>query len=330
MRRYLWILLPLLIAGLFLSCGESNDPAEDADTVTDEATVADADTAELPDELVGRFVVSLIAPVEATDDTAAKPGSTSILGKVQDGPALSLVVWEQAAAVGDCILWSPRIPFCNEPCGATAACVEDDTCKDYPLAHGAGIITVTGLGDAAFTIEPVANNYMKTGLPYPAFSEGGTVTFAVPGGEVAAFTLTAKGIAPLELLSESLPLAKDTALALQWTAPGQNGLSTIYIKLDIAHHGGSSSKIECSVDDNGSFSIPATLVTSLMDLGVAGFPTVKLARNGIGAAATNYGWVELQLTSEVEKEVLIDGLISCNSTDDCPDGQTCQDDLTCK
>jgi len=76
--------------------------------------------------------------------------------------------------------------------------------------------------------------------------------------------------------------------------------------------------------------VSAALVSKLLSLGVAGFPTVKVTRQAIGATTISAGRVELVVSSLVEQGVSIDGLNSCTDSVQCPQGQTCQSDLTCK
>ncbi len=119
-------------------------------------------------------------------------------------------------------------------------------------------------------------------------------------------------------------------MALAWTPPATAGRSTVHVKLDISHHGGTRGKIECEAADTGSLTIDGALVTELLHLGVAGFPTIVVTRSASGEAALTVGRVALSLESEIEREVVIPGVISCNENADCPDGQTCQTDLRCK
>ena len=96
----------------------------------------------------------------------------------------------------------------------------------------------------------------------------------------------------------------------------------VRIVLDIAHHGGQKGEIDCEVPDTGSFSIPESLVTELVNLGVAGFPTVMISRITTGASGAAPD-VTLTVASEVERNVDT-GIASCSSDDDCPDGMTCR------
>ncbi|MDI1451610.1 hypothetical protein [Polyangium sp. 6x1] len=287
--------------------------------------------------LVGSFQVRLVAPVAATENTPATPGSTAVLGKVYDGPTLSQIIWEEAAKEGACKLSTPRVPFCNTPCGGSAACVEDDTCKDYPLAHSAGTITVKGLhteaGENGFSMDPVVNAYQPPAnvkLPYPAFAEGDVITFQASGDYFSAFALEATGIAPLALAGDKLTLESGKPVSLAWTPPTKAGSSRVYVKLDISHHGGTKGMIECDAEDTGSLEISAALLTKLLDLGVAGYPSIVVARKSTGSTTIKEGRIDLVLTSSIEEAVQIPGLTSCTSDVDCPSGQICQADLTCK
>ncbi|WP_438033478.1 hypothetical protein [Sorangium sp. So ce204] len=284
-----------------------------------------------PMKLVGAFQVRSLP--------AAEPGtgSTSVIGKIYDGPTPSQLVWEVQAEEDGCQLLTPRVPFCNEPCGGSAVCVEDDTCQPYPAAHSAGNVTVTGLnlesGEASLVMSPTANNYQPPAgvkLLYPPVDEGDVLRFEASGDFFSAFTVETKGVSPLELLSETIELKPEEPLHIEWTPPGQADIARLHVKLDISHHGGTKGMIECNVDDTGSLDVPASLVKQLLDLGVAGFPTIIVTRRSVGSTTIPAGRVDLVVSSQIERAVVIAGLTSCNDDSQCPEGQTCQSDLTCK
>jgi hypothetical protein len=319
-----------------LACSSSVTPGTTSGAGGPDAGQPDGSIGD-PNTLVGTFQVRLIAPVPATANTPGTPGNTAVLGKIFDGPTPNQIVWEEVAKEGACRLSTPRVPFCKEPCGGSAACVEDDTCQDYPLAHSAGKVTVKGLqtesGAATFTMDPIADNYQPPGsvkLLYPAFAEGDEVSVEASGDYFSAFTLTAKGVAPLMILNDTITIETDKAVTLTWTPPGQAGLSKIYVKLDISHHGGTKGMLECDTDDTGSIDLPAALLTQLVNLGVAGFPTIVVSRKAAGSTTIAPGRVDLIIASDVERGVAIPGLTSCTSDMDCPNGQTCQSNLSCK
>lgn len=293
-----------------------------SDTPTDETPVG---------ELLGTFQVKLVAPT----DSAA--GLTSILGKIYDGAQPETVIWETAATDGGCTLYTPRVPFCATPCGATAACVEDDTCQAYPTSRSVGTVKVSGVATTAgaetFTLTAVANSYQPpsgTALAYPPFEAGDEVRFEASGSDfAAAFALHAPGVAPLEVANaSSLALAASTAFALAWDA-GDEG-STVHVKLDISHHGGSKGKIECDVADTGALTLSAAMVDQLLGLGAAGYPSIIVTREAVGHAAIATGHVDLVVSSEVEAPIAVPGVTSCTEDTDCVSPATCQSDLTCR
>ncbi len=340
MRMYTSFIAYFLMFAL-ISCGNETNTDSDTDTTfagdtagNTDAAVSDADVSAAPKTVVGSFLVKLVPPVPASGTTPETPGYTSVVGKVNNGPTPQLVIWEKTAEEGACVLYTPRVPFCNTPCGGSAACVEDDTCMNYPSSANAGTVTVKGIktaeGKSEFTMESIANNYQPAvSLAYPAFAEGDAITMNAAGGTVGAFSIQAQGIAPFDLKAESYPLEAGKAIMLEWTAAEKQGVSTVHVKLDISHHGGSKGKIECDSADSGSLVLPAALLDKLSALGVAGFPTVIVTRESAGTVQTSMGTVQLIVYSEDEKAITIPGIISCNESADCPEGQTCRDDLTC-
>ncbi len=304
--------------------GGSDPDAQGPDSSTSDTT-----------PLVGTFQVSLV-PAITTGGTTA-PAYSSLLGKVYNGAPLDAIVWETAATVEGCTLRTPRVPFCATPCGSSAVCVENDMCKPYPMSQTIGTVTATGIatasGDATFTMDPIANTYQPPAsmpLAYPAFREGEKLELVSSGSAFApSFTVGTRGVAALNITNTTIALQSGTPLALTWIAPTATG-SKIHIKLDISHHGGSKGKIECDVADSGSVSIASGLITQLLGLGAAGYPTIIVTRATTGSAAIAAGRIDLVAASTVEKPVVVPGVTSCTQTDECPMGQTCQPDLTCK
>ena len=116
-------------------------------------------------------------------------------------------------------------------------------------------------------------------------------------------------------------------LLVSWVAPGVEDVSRIHLVLDVAHHGGKKGEIVCDVADTGSFEIPESLVTELVNLGLAGFPTILVTRMA-GAAGSLEPDVALTIASPIERLVNT-GVTSCTDDTECPDGTTCRVDLTC-
>jgi hypothetical protein len=287
------------------------------------------------DQLYGTFTLRLSPAAEATATTAAVAAQTSFIGFVTEGPTPVANRWVEAQSANGCTLYTPKAPFCDPACGSSAVCVSDDKCENNATPKAVGNITLKGLANGDVTMSPLGanSNYQpKAGvsLPYPPCAEGAAVSLAVEGGSYKAFELAAKCIAPLEFKGP-LKLVKGSAAKLEWTAPGDKKLARMTVRLDISHHGGSRGKIECDVEDSGSLELPADMVGKLLDLGVAGYPTVILTRALSGGAASGEPKnVQLLVQEAVERTVEIDGLLSCTENSQCPSPKTCQADLTCK
>jgi hypothetical protein len=160
--------------------------------------------------------------------------------------------------------------------------------------------------------------------PRPAIAITATGSSFTP-----AFSISATAIAPLVVTNPDRDLARDAPLDLTWTPPTGGSATEIFLKLDISHHGGSKGKIECTTADDGALTLSAAMVTELLDLGAAGFPTVILERRAVGSALTTAGRVDLMIGSEIERPVTVPGVISCDGDEDCTPPATCQSDLTC-
>jgi hypothetical protein len=103
--------------------------------------------------------------------------------------------------------------------------------------------------------------------------------------------------------------------------------SRIRISLDLAHHGGKKGEIECEVPDNGAFEIPEPLVSELVSLGLAGFPTVNVTRLS-QSNSTAPAQVSLVISASVEREV-DSGVQSCLADSSCFAPDVCRADKTC-
>ncbi len=275
-------------------------------------------------QVFGTFIVSLI-PSESI---------TTVGGKMYDGPTPSTTVWEESAREGGCRLFIPRVPFCPEPCGGSAACVEDDSCAPYPASVAVGTISVSGIGtlggSAAFTMKHINKYYQPADqLAYPPFQEGDPVVFSIPGeSAIGPFVLSSRGISPLIVLNDTITLEDGQPMNLLWTPPAIRGNSTIFVLVDISHHGGQKGKIECECEDNGSLTIPAVLIDKLKALGISGFPKIEVTRASSGFEMN--AKAALHIESKVTKYLQIPGIISCMDDSECPDGQTCQFDFQCR
>lgn len=260
---------------------------------------------------------------------------TTVSGSVRDAPAIEAVPYVPDQASGVCQLFVPEIPFCEQPCTLDQVCAPGGVCTARPKSYSLGTVTVNGLatedGSNQFSMDPIGTS-KSYGTPsgvklkYPPAAPGAELRLTTSGGEFGPFEIVGKAIGPIEgFPSEPIPLKREQPLDLTWTAaPG----TLIEAVLEIAHHGGARGKVICETEDTGALSIPAPLVTALLDLGVAGFPDVVVTRKSTSAAA-NAPRLEFIMFADASRPVAIDGLTSCNTPDDCPEGQTCGQDKAC-
>ncbi|HKY38054.1 MAG TPA: hypothetical protein VJN18_19060 [Polyangiaceae bacterium] len=287
-------------------------------------------------EVIGVFQVGIEA---ATSEV-------QVLGKVSDAPLPPNVIWEVAHEDGDCRVLTPGVPFCDPACGANI-CQPGNTCLPYPVGQGVGEVTLSGVqlmsGERELILKEVVKNYQPppgTVFAFPPFAEGDEVRVHAAGGDYPGFDLVTAAVAPLSLTSNDFALEEGKDLELTWDAAGAGASTQIHLKLDISHHGGTKGMIECRTADAGSLSVPGALLTELIGLGVAGFPTLELTRVSTASVGIGRGRVELKVSAFAGQAVTIAGFDSCtattcedpNDTDcvPCPNGLECQSDLTCK
>ncbi len=279
-------------------------------------------------ELYGAFNVTLVPAMPDTMSAAM----TSIIGRVRDGVTPEPSVWKLEKEQDGCKLSVPTPVLCTPSCGSSAVCGADNQCIPYPKATTVGTVTLMGVGANPIAMDPIADNYQpKAGssVPYPPCAEGSMVRLEADGGDHAGFEIATPCIAPL-VFSGPIAYERGKPLRATWTAaakPLENGIA---VKVDLSHHGGSKGKIECEVADDGSFEVAPALIDALVDLGVAGFPTISLTRKSIAAASGKASHVTLNITSPQEQPIEIPGLVSCSEDKDCPMGKTCQTDRSCK
>lgn len=254
-------------------------------------------------------------------------------GSISDG-VIPSGVHRELAASGACQLLGPRDLFCATACASGTTCAGDDACVPTPMKQSAGTLTATGL---LTPVEVMANGitgeYSKTILdPYPAFEAGAAIQLSASGDTIPAFTLHGWGVPPLVTSLSTINVSSGSGVPLTWETEGVNTEhSQIFISFSVNVHGATTGWIECTVPDTGSYELPATLVTDLIDLGLSGFPRMTLARRSADSTSLPGGnCVDFEVASQVTIELTVDGLVSCSDDTDCPEGQTCTPELACE
>ena len=317
------------LAAVGAGCGGEANSTADAAVPADAQVATEGD----PSRLVGTFTVTL---VKASPESGT-PNLSSMRGFVRDAPVPALTLWDPVESVGACILQTPRFPFCDPACG-TDNCVEDDLCKPPPRAVDVGTVTVAGVqttsGDKEFSLSKIGPSYQPPAaidLTYPPAEEGAELRISTSGGDHAPFEVVSAGIAPLEVeVDGNIPFEPDSAMEVSWQPAGPRGASSIAALIDISHHGGARGRIVCEVRDaDGRLEVDPLLVTGLIELGTAGYPTLKLTRRSVGSTTISLGRVDFSVEESRELGLSIPGLISCGTDSPCPEGQTCLPQRKC-
>jgi hypothetical protein len=307
------------------ACSSSDGSKPDGGAAGDAGPPAD------PAQEIGAFLVQI--------DTSMSPPYTSFDGFVRSGAAPANVVWKTTAQQGPCKLVVPEIPFCDPGCTGGTVCTASGRCLTQPVARSAGRIRLRGLtaesGAAEIAMTPMGTQMdyqLPTGLliAYPPFPPDGRVELDADGGDVGAFSLSTRAIAPLELAAT--PVVKPgSGFALRWTAPPAGATSVIHAVFDLSLHAGTKGRIECELPDTGAHDVPASLMDGLIALGTAGFPKVTVTRQSQASTAVASGRVRLGVLCEVLRELMVEGQSSCTEDSECPPGRTCDlDKLLCK
>jgi hypothetical protein len=128
----------------------------------------------------------------------------------------------------------------------------------------------------------------------------------------------------------AVSIQRDLPAVFSWE-PSEAGTANVavYIDVTVNPHGATTGWIECVVEDDGEFEVPAELVTELVDLGLSGFPSASLGRRSTDGVQAEPGCIDLRISSEITLDLEVDGLISCTTDADCPEGQSCSVELAC-
>jgi len=315
-----------------LSCNDNeNNPttAIGPDTITKPDTTK-PDTTK-PDtskpEWVSVFRISLKKDVDEKGNMTGN--SVNIVGDAKDGASLSDQIWKTVETEGDCRLVEPHQNYCEEPCGVGYKCVAENTCKAEPKRIHLGEATLSGVktteNTTTFSLGDRAPYMPIEEMVYPPFDDGGQITLSVAGNSnIAPFTITGKGIAPMVLKNDSIICEDGKEITLEWE-PSQQEHDSIFFEIDISYHAGTKAKILGETKDDGSCTISAKLLDKLKTYGIAGFPRLKIYRRA--TFKNKAGNVELVVESEETRYLKIPGYISCNG--ECPDGMTCGKDRLC-
>jgi hypothetical protein len=307
-----------LAAGCGSDAPETGEVDVLASLLRDDGGVAAVDLPYAPcprETLAGQFVIELAADY------------TRVGGKVSDGVLPTRVPVERARE-GECRLVEVVPSQCTPACpAATEICDASQTCVPLPQARDVGVVGVAGLA-VPLTMRPngvtgAYSNPAQPALPHPGFAPGADLRLATSGGDYAPFLLRGWGVSVLSLDPGPIVVEAGAPATVAWSAPALAGPARVNVSLNVNHHGSSNAWVECDFADTGSAQIPAALIDALMEKGRSGFPTLSATRRSATSISIEPGCAELLVASEVTSSVQVDGIVSCNTSMECPTGQTC-------
>jgi len=259
---------------------------------------------------------------------------TGVQGQVYDGVVPGNIPSE-VSKTAECRLYSARSLFCTPSCVPGETCGEAGKCIPYPKSHSVGAVTVTGL-KVPLSMSPNGSiNYYTnpSPLPHPGFDTGADLALRTGGGDYQPVTLLGQGIEQVAAGAGGAKVLVESgkAVTVTWKAPARAGPARIHLELNINQHGGTGGWITCdNVPDTGSYTIPAAMVSALYKMGLSGFPGLTVTRRTADSADITPGCMQFTVVSSLELDLSVAGITSCTRDTDCPTGQTCQKDLTCK
>lgn len=322
----------------------ATDSGAESDTDSNDGSESDADSADTDADSAALFIQTS----HFTCDDSERVGRIEV--EVGDGPSVQgyvangvvpLLVLDAVLEEEECRLLVPPSLFCEAPCASGFTCGGSGECVAYPANQDVGTLVVQGL-TAAVRLNPIPPQkfyYFAGDLPAPGVAAGDSVAMTASDAlddSGDSLRLAARGVEPIVPRQTDVPLTAGSDALVTWepAAPVDDAVR-IFVEVNIANHGGTPARIECLTMDSGTLAIDSTLVEGLLALGYSGFPTVTLRRESRAAAAawvdgTELGCVEFLVSHHAVLPAAIDGLISCSSTLDCPQGQECQPDLVCQ
>jgi hypothetical protein len=99
------------------------------------------------------------------------------------------------------------------------------------------------------------------------------------------------------------------------------------LEIDISRHTGTVGFLGCELADNGEVTISGSLISQLVALGnVGGYPELTMSRWTSGTTPIARGVVNVQIESNAEPGLTMDGYTSCLSDSDCLTTEICNRD----
>jgi hypothetical protein len=178
----------------------------------------------------------------------------------------------QTQSAESCSLWihpALLMALCDPPCDEDQECMYSGTdayCQDLPAHWDVGTVTIEGLKTDVAMNPDELDRYGASGLPQDLFDDGDQVSAGIQGGELGPFSLSAAGVADLEVASTTVQLQRGQPATISWTPADAD--SRVQVLLLSGPHDPTrpTAGILCDVpDSDGSVEIDAALVDGFIN-----------------------------------------------------------------
>lgn len=272
-------------------------------------------------------------PLNGECDLANKYGTFQVTMHdtftIADGDAANgvvpITILEEVGTEGSCVLKRRNNPFCDPSCAPNETCDFDGTCIPYPENQDIGYVTIGGLVED-IVIWPLApgNNYFDTNMVHPSWNPGDLIELRTEGGFFESVEMHGVGVEPITLGEPDWTLIENEDFVFTWSPPTTSVVrSEVHVRLNIDQHGNTPVQMFCIFEDTGTATLPAALVTELMNFGVTGFPNATVTRRTMDSTPVGDGCMEFMVSSPTDPSILVDGFVPCFTDADCPPGETC-------
>ncbi len=308
---------------LITACGGPNDTDGPKDRPTEDSDTPDTDTGTTQP---GTVALAGRCPLDADlgGFTVDSDQLLTTVGGAVTNSVVPVTILEEVESEGGCVLLRQNNPFCDPSCSPGFTCDWDGSCVPYPVEQDLGTVTIDGL-KAPVTMDPSppGYSYYFLGLPHPPYAPGDLVTLNSSGGAYPAFSAHGVGLVPLQRDGGMWTIYEDQDLVVTWNDPAEVVRSTVHVRISIDQHGDTPVQLECDFEDTGQATIPASLLTQMINFGVTGIPSAKLTRWTVDSVQVEDGCLNFAIASTDRPEVDVDGYTPCQSDEECPPGETC-------
>jgi len=320
--------LTLFLLAVLGGCSNSNSPNDagfgDGDALSDSDALNDGDVGyNEGDEPGDQGIWGWISILESEDTYTNEPAGwkTGPRALFAEGPCCYYVLeqhlehcGELQASGGGCALYKGfwlDVSSCDPDCLDGQECVDEGgnlVCRDLPAMLEVDRIDIAGLKASVSMAPSQSGIYTTDDITDDLFDAGDFVTVDVTKEGLTPYSLSATGVDPPQIASNTLELTRGKSSNISWT-PAEPGT-----KIQVFLSGGSHYPhlyfvtILCEApDEQGSLEIPAEVVNGFLDV-VVGLGIRRYSRivRTTGDVATHAGkQVELYLGSAKNLQLVV-------------------------